>query len=91
MKKTLKSQRKEVKTLKNYGTLLINYSTKRNSRQKETLGKKKLSAKNKPHKLSGNWYPHFECHIEPDWLLIYLITDESLILVRTGTHSDLFR
>lgn len=57
----------------------------------ETLQQgKTLAAKYRPHKLSGNWSPFWECHIEPDWLLIYLITDESLILVRTGTHTDLF-
>ena len=42
------------------------------------------------HKLTGNYKDHWELHIEPDWLLIYLISDEILTLVRTGTHSDLF-
>jgi len=49
-----------------------------------------LDIRNRPHRLSGKWYPAWECHIEPDWLLIYHITDKSLVLVRTGTHSDLF-
>ena len=44
------------------------------------------------HLLSGQWKGYRECHIEPDWLLIYLIKKDVLVLslVRTGTHSDLF-
>lgn len=44
------------------------------------------------HDLSGNWTGHRECHIQPDWLLIYRIEEDVLILTlsRTGTHSDLF-
>jgi len=45
----------------------------------------------KPHKLSGNWSGYSECHIEPDWLLIYRAGDNEVIFYRTGTHSDLFR
>ena len=46
----------------------------------------------KDHALTGNWVGHRECHILPDWLLIYRIEDEVLVLTlaRTGTHSDLF-
>jgi mRNA interferase YafQ len=44
----------------------------------------------RPHKLSGEWKGVWECHIEPDWLLIYDITDAEVLLIRTGTHSDLF-
>lgn len=51
---------------------------------------KPLPARNRDHTLSGNWEAHRECHIAPDWLLIYTVDDESLILVRTGTHADLF-
>jgi mRNA interferase YafQ len=43
-----------------------------------------------PHKLSGEWSGVWECHIEPDWLLIYTVTDEEVLLIRTGTHADLF-
>jgi mRNA interferase YafQ len=43
-----------------------------------------------PHMLTGEWNGVWECHIEPDWLLIYQITDREVILLRTGTHSDLF-
>ena len=42
------------------------------------------------HKLSGNYKNYWECHIEPDWLLIYYLDNKVLQLERTGTHSDLF-
>ncbi len=50
-----------------------------------------LPEKNKDHALTGNWLGHRECHILPDWLLIYCIEDDVLVLTlaRTGTHSDL--
>ena len=43
------------------------------------------------HILSGNWNGYRECHIQPNWLLIYKWQDNIIILVRTGTHSDLFK
>lgn len=51
-----------------------------------------LPEKYKDHSLSGEYIGYRECHITPDWLLIYQIKDDELILVlsRTGTHSDLF-
>lgn len=49
-----------------------------------------LPVKNKDHNLSGNYSGYRECHIEPDWLLIYKQTDTELLLDRTGTHADLF-
>jgi mRNA interferase YafQ len=49
-----------------------------------------LPAEFKDHPLKGNWKGHRDCHIEPDWLLIYKVTKTELILVRTGAHSDLF-
>ncbi len=42
------------------------------------------------HALIGNWGGHRDCHIEPDWLLIYQLRDDELRLERTGTHTDLF-
>jgi mRNA interferase YafQ len=42
------------------------------------------------HELRGNWRGYRECHLEPDWLLIYKIERETLRLGRTGSHSDLF-
>jgi mRNA interferase YafQ len=49
-----------------------------------------LPARNRNHKLQGNYSGYWECHIEPDWLLIYRTTKKELVLVRTGSHSDLF-
>ncbi len=45
---------------------------------------------NKDHSLTGSYIPHRECHIQPDWLLVYYQTETELYLYRTGTHSDLF-
>ena len=57
----------------------------------ETLAADKpLSEKHKDHALTGNWQAHRECHIKPDWLLMYQRTDDRLVLVRTGSHSELF-
>lgn len=52
-----------------------------------------LDEKYYDHELEGNWKNHRECHIKPDWLLIYQIKDDVLILElsRTGTHADLFK
>lgn len=51
-----------------------------------------LDAKHRDHLLTGNYGGYRECHIEPDWLLVYQIDGGQLILflARTGTHSDLF-
>nr|WP_296100004.1 type II toxin-antitoxin system YafQ family toxin [uncultured Mediterraneibacter sp.] len=51
-----------------------------------------LEPRHKDHALTGNWTGHRECHIQPDWLLIYRYEDDILVLTlaRTGTHSDLF-
>ena len=52
-----------------------------------------LPIKNHAHKLSGSYCDYYECHIMPDWLLVYQFVEDKLILslVRTGTHSDLFK
>ena len=42
------------------------------------------------HLLHGNWQGHWECHVGPNWLLIYKVSDRLVSLVRTGTHPDLF-
>ena len=54
---------------------------------------KTLPEKNKDHALTGNWVGHRECHILPDWLLIYRIEDDVLVLTltRTGSHNDYSR
>lgn len=58
----------------------------------QLMFEKTLDEKYKDHKLSGNYEGCHECHIEPDWLLIYYIESNilTLTLSRTGTHSDLF-
>ena len=50
-----------------------------------------LPDKNKDHALTGTWVGHRECHILPDWLLVYRLEEDVLVLTltRTGTHSDL--
>lgn len=50
-----------------------------------------LPERNRDHSLSGDWIGHRECHIAPDWLLIYRVEENILVLTltRTGTHSDL--
>ena len=50
-----------------------------------------LETKLRDHVLTGQYKGTRECHIEPDWLLIYELTDSELVLIRTGTHSDLFK
>jgi len=54
------------------------------------LAGRTLPAKYKDHPLKGAWSGRQDCHIEPDWILIYRITKNELRLERTGTHSDLF-
>lgn len=50
-----------------------------------------LPPQNKDHDLKGNFAGKRECHIAPEWLLIYRIDNDELMLDRTGTHSDLFK
>ena len=57
---------------------------------KKLVNEERLDARNKNHKLIGNYKGRRECHIEADWLLIYKLTDSEIIFERTGTHSDLF-
>ena len=53
---------------------------------------RKLDAKYRDHELHGNWAGFRECHIQPDWLLVYLVENDilTLTLVETGTHADIF-
>jgi mRNA interferase YafQ len=53
-------------------------------------GQNKLVSKYRDHALMGNYKGYRECHLTPDWLLVYKMTDEQLILTRTGSHADLF-
>lgn len=76
--KRCKRQRKDMDKFKTIVNLLVE--------------KKALPLKNKDHSLSGNWSGFRECHIEPDWLLIYRVDDKEKIieLARMGSHSELF-
>ena len=75
VKRTLK-RNKDINKLKKIINLLVNAE--------------KLPPENRDHQLKGTLKDCRECHIEPDWLLIYRIEGSELCLVRTGTHSDLF-
>jgi mRNA interferase YafQ len=58
----------------------------------ETLMKEeKLAQEYRDHVLVGQYKGTRECHIEPDWLLIYELAESEIVLIRTGSHSDLFR
>ncbi len=57
---------------------------------KDLINEKPLAAKHVNHKLKGNFVGYWECHITPDWLLIYKKDDAKIYFVRTGSHSDLF-
>lgn len=59
--------------------------------KKLTRGER-LDSKHKDHPLKGSFRKDYrECHIKPDWLLIYRIEEDALVLVRNGTHSDFFK
>ena len=75
--KRIKKQNKELSKLK----VII----------EKVVSGKKLELKNKDHQLIGEFKGYRNCHIEPDWLLVYKKTNDTLILERTGSHSDLFK
>ena len=56
----------------------------------ELANEKDLPPSNKDHLLTGNYKDCRECHIEPDWLLVYELFETEIRFLRTGTHSDLF-
>lgn len=76
--KLMKKRGKNLSKLEEVLNKLANYET--------------LPEKNKDHQLKGEWKDFRECHIEPDWLLIYRIEENELILyaTATGSHADLF-
>lgn len=51
---------------------------------------RKLDVNYKDHPLKGKYINKRDCHIEPDWILIYAIEEDEVIIYRTGTHSDIF-
>lgn len=54
------------------------------------ISEQSLDPRHRDHKLIGNFVGRRECHIEPDWLLIYKLQGREVIFERTGTHADLF-
>ncbi len=55
------------------------------------INEEQLSQRYRDHKLVGNYKGRRECHIEPDWLLVYKVAESDIIFERTGSHSDLFQ
>ncbi|MCK5320154.1 type II toxin-antitoxin system YafQ family toxin [Candidatus Parcubacteria bacterium] len=55
------------------------------------VNEKKLDPKYKLHKLIGNYKDRYECHINPDWLLIFKRSKDYIVFERTGSHSKLFK
>ena len=51
---------------------------------------RELPQARRDHSLKGEWKHWRECHIAPNWLLIYRVTEDEVLLARTGTHADLF-
>lgn len=78
IKKAIK-QRKNLNTLEEVVTVLRN--------------RKRLPEKYRDHLLGGDWNGYRECHLEPDWLLIYKVAEKELLLylMRVGSHSELFK
>ncbi len=91
MKYKIKSSRKFAKDLKKIQKRGYDLRLIRSVIHKLANGEK-LPEKNQDHILLGNYKGCRECHITPDWLLVYELLDDELILylTRTGTHSDLF-
>ena len=75
--KRIKKQNKELNKLKVLVEKLVSGET--------------IDSKYKDHQLAGNFNGYRDCHIEPDWLLIYKKTVDTLFLERTGSHSELFK
>lgn len=74
--KLAQKRRKDIDKLKNVMAVLVEAQI--------------LSDKYQDHPLRGKFAGYRECHIEPDWLLIYKVSSSEIYFVRTGTHSDLF-
>jgi mRNA interferase YafQ len=79
-KKDLKLVTKRGKSISKFKTVI-----------RQLIEEKPLEPKYNDHPLKGNYVDTRECHIEPDWLLVYMIKGESITFVRTGSHADLFK
>lgn len=86
------SFKKDLKTLRKRST--FNFEILRSFiKELQKTGHQGIDQKHKPHKLTGKYSKHWECHVLNDLLIVWLQndTEKTIILVRTGTHSDLFR
>ncbi len=82
----LRQFKKEVEKIKRRGKNMEKFKDV----ARKLLNEDSLPLKNRNHKLRGDFKNYWECHIEPDWLLIYKKTAAEIIFVRMGTHADLF-
>jgi mRNA interferase YafQ len=80
------SFKKDYKRLQKRG-----YDLSKLRRMLEQLAGGETHAQTRDHPLRGNYAGARDCHIEPDWVLIYAIDGDELRLLRTGTHADLFK
>lgn len=78
-KKDLKKQEKSGKDIGKIKNVML-----------KLINREKLGKEYRDHKLLGNFKDRRECHITPDWLLIYKLTEDKIIFERTGSHSELF-
>lgn len=78
--------RRDVKRLRRQGAELSKLETV----IKMLVAQESLPERYRDHALTGNWRGYRDCHIQPDWLLIYRVTDNELQLARTGSHANLF-
>jgi len=78
-KQDVKRMKKRGKQLKKLQTVMLNL-----------INQQVLSLKYHDHQLRGQYDDCRECHIDPDWLLIYLLGTKDIVFVRTGSHADLF-
>lgn len=76
--KDLQRQKKRGRDMSKFKSVIIALANRR-----------PLEPRHHDHALTGNWVGYRDCHIEPDWVLIYQTTATELRLERTGTHSDL--
>jgi len=78
---------KDIKRLKKRGKDL----TKLTKIVRKLIAGESLVAKHRDHALKGDYVDCRECHIEPDWLLLYITHNPHITFVRSGTHSDIFK
>ncbi len=79
--------RRDVKRMRKRGKSL----EKLNQIMKLLIAQQTPPLRMRDHALTGNWAGYRECHIEPDWLLIYKVEPPIILFARTGTHADLFQ